>query len=60
MTKLLVKTVMALLFWKPAKWRRGFKMKLESRLYSGAVRRRAKNEEKTIEIRRDITYTDMV
>ena len=42
MTKLLVKTVMTLLFWKPAKWRRGFKMKLESRLHSGAVRRRAK------------------
>ena len=42
MTKLIVKIVTAFLFWKPAKWRRGFKMKLESRLYSGAVRRRAK------------------
>ena len=42
MTKLIVKIATAFLFWKPAKWRRGFKMKLESRLYSGAVRRRAK------------------
>ena len=42
MIRFIVKIVMALLFWKPAKWRKGFKMKLESRLYSGAVRRRAK------------------
>ena len=42
MIKIFVKIVMLFLFWRPAKWRRRFKMKLESRLYSGAVRRRAK------------------
>ena len=42
MSKLLVKIVMAFLFWKPAKWRKNFKGQLESALYSRAVRRNAK------------------
>ena len=42
MYKLLVKIVMAFLFWKPAKWRKNFKGQLESALYSRAVRRNAK------------------
>ena len=42
MIKIFVKIVMLFLFWRPAKWRKRLKMKLESRLYSGAVRRRAK------------------
>ena len=43
MVTMFVKVAMLFVFWRPAKWRKGFKMKLESRLYSGAVRRRAKN-----------------
>ena len=42
MSKLFVKIVMAFLFWKPAKWRKNFKGRLESALYSKAVRRSAK------------------
>lgn len=42
MITMFVKVAMLFVFWRPAKWRKGFKMKLESRLYSGAVRRRAK------------------
>ena len=42
MIKLFVKVAMLFVFWRPAKWRKNFKMKLESRLYSGAIRRRAK------------------
>jgi len=42
MIKLFVKVAMLFVFWRPAKWRKSFKMKLESRLYSGVVRRRAK------------------
>ena len=42
MIKMFVKVAMLFVFWRPAKWRKGFKMKLESRLYSGAVRRQAK------------------
>ena len=42
MSKLLVKIVMAFLFWKPAKWRKNFKGHLESALYSRTVRRNAK------------------
>ena len=43
MIKLLVKVVLQLVFWKPKKWRKGFKAKLESMLYSVAIRRRAKS-----------------
>ena len=42
MIKILVKIAMLFVFWKPAKWRKCFKATLESRLYSAAVRRRAK------------------
>ena len=42
MIKILVKIVMLFVFWRPAKWRKGFKARLESRLYSGAIRRSAK------------------
>ena len=34
---------LAFFFWKPKKWRKGLKAKLESALYSIAVRRRAKS-----------------
>ena len=43
MIKLLVKTYLQLFFWKPKNWRKGLKAKLESRLYSVAIRRRAKS-----------------
>lgn len=42
MIKLIVKITMFFLFWKPSKWRKNFKMHLESGLYARAVRRRAK------------------
>ena len=43
MIKFAVKILLHLFFWKPKKWRKGFKTLLESRLYSIAIRRRAKN-----------------
>ena len=43
MVKFFVKIVLQLFFWKPKNWRKGFKAKLESRLYSIAIRRRAKS-----------------
>lgn len=42
MIKLMVKIVLQLFFWKPKKWRKGLKANLESRLYSIAIRRRAR------------------
>ena len=42
MVKLLVKFVTLFVFWKPAKWRKNFKAKFASSLYSVAIRRRAK------------------
>ena len=43
MVKLMVKIVLQLFFWKPKNWRKGLKAKLESSLYSVAIRRRAKS-----------------
>ena len=43
MIKLLVKIWLQLFFWKPKKWRKGVKSSLESRLYSIAIRRKAKS-----------------
>ena len=43
MVKFFVKVVLQLFFWKPKNWRKGLKAKLESRLYSVAIRRRAKS-----------------
>lgn len=43
MVKFFVKIVVQVFFWKPRNWRKGFKAKLESRLYSIAIRRRAKS-----------------
>ena len=43
MVKLFVKIVVQFFFWKPSNWRKGFKAKLESQLYSIAIRRRAKS-----------------
>lgn len=43
MVKLLVKIVMQFFFWKPSNWRKGFKAKLTSQIYSIAIRRRAKS-----------------
>ena len=43
MIKLTVKIVLQLFFWRPKKWRKGLKAKLESALYSIAIRRRAKS-----------------
>ena len=42
MIKFLVKVVLQFFFWKHKNWRRGLKSNLESRLYSIAIRRRAK------------------
>ena len=42
MVKFLVKMFLQFFFWKPKDWRKGLKAKLESRLYSIAIRRRAK------------------
>ena len=42
MIKLLVKVFLQFFFWKPKIWRKGLKSNLESRLYSIAIRRRAK------------------
>lgn len=42
MIKLLVKIILQFFFWKPKNWRKGLKATLESRLYSIAIRRRAK------------------
>ena len=42
MIKFAVKIFLQLFFWKPKNWRKGFKALLESRLYSIAIRRRAK------------------
>ena len=42
MIKFLVKVVLQFFFWKPKNWRKGLKSNLESRLYSIAIRRRAK------------------
>ena len=43
MVKFFVKVLLQFFFWKPKKWRKGLKAKLESALYSIAVRRRAKS-----------------
>ena len=43
MVKFLVKVVQQFFFWKPKKWRKGLKARLESSLYSIAIRRRAKS-----------------
>ena len=43
MVKFLVKIVVQFFFWKPSNWRKGFKAKLTSQLYSIAIRRRAKS-----------------
>ena len=43
MVKFVVKVILQLFFWKPKNWRKGFKAKLESWLYSIAIRRRAKS-----------------
>ena len=43
MVKFLVKVVLQFFFWKPKKWRKGLKARLESSLYSIAIRRRAKS-----------------
>ena len=43
MIKLFVKACLQLFFWKPKKWRKGLKARLESSLYSVAIRRRAKS-----------------
>lgn len=50
MIKLMVKTVMLFLFWRPSKWRKNFKMRLESGLYARGVRRRAKKCGKGIKV----------
>ena len=42
MIKFLVKVVLQFFFWKPKNWRKGLKSNLESRLYSIAIRHRAK------------------
>ena len=42
MIKFLVKVLLQFFFWKPKRWRKGLKANLESRLYSIAIRRRAK------------------
>ena len=42
MVKLFVKVILQFFFWKPKDWRKGLKSNLESRLYSIALRRRAK------------------
>jgi len=43
MVKFVVKVVVQFFFWKPSKWRKGLKARLESSLYSVAIRRRAKS-----------------
>lgn len=43
MIKLFVKIILQFFFWKPKNWRKGLKARLESRLYSIAIRRRAKS-----------------
>lgn len=43
MVKFFVKIVVQVFFWKPKNWRKGLKAKLESSLYSVAIRRRAKS-----------------
>ena len=42
MVKLFVKVILQFFFWKPKIWRKGLKSNLESRLYSIAIRRRAR------------------
>ena len=42
MIKFFVKVILQFFFWKPKAWRKGLKANLESRLYSVAIRRRAK------------------
>ena len=42
MIKFIVKVLLQFVFWKPKKWRKGKKASLESKLYSIAIRRRAK------------------
>ena len=42
MIKFIVKLFLQFFFWKPKSWRKGRKASLESRLYSIAIRRRAK------------------
>ena len=39
MVKFFVKVVLQFFFWKPKKWRKGLKARLESSLYSVAIRR---------------------
>ena len=43
MVKFIVKVILQLFFWKPKKWRKGLKARLESSLYSVPIRRRAKS-----------------
>ena len=43
MVKFFVKIIVQFFFWKPSNWRKGFKAKLASQLYSIAIRRRAKS-----------------
>lgn len=43
MIKFAVKLILQLFFWKPKLWRKGLKAKLESKLYSIAIRRKAKS-----------------
>ena len=43
MVKFFVKIVVQFFFWKSSNWRKGFKAKLTSQLYSLAIRRRAKS-----------------
>ena len=42
MVKILVKAIVALMFWKPKKWRKSFKMRLTSWFYAFGIRRCAK------------------
>ena len=42
MIRFIVKILLQFVFWKPKKWRKGKKASLESKLYSIAIRRRAK------------------
>ena len=43
MIRFIVKILLQFVFWKPKKWRKGLKARLESSLYSIAIRRRAKS-----------------
>lgn len=43
MVKFFVKLILQFFFWKPKNWRKGLKARLESRLYSIAIRRKARS-----------------